>query len=64
MSLKDDIIGYLQEDVISAGNVDDLNNWAADTDNSGSNYSGMTYEQGIRDTLEWLAGYTGLGPHE
>jgi hypothetical protein len=44
--------------------MDDLLNWCMDADNEGSHYFGMTYEQGIRDTLDWLSGETDTGPHE
>ena len=64
MSTKDDIVGYLQEDVIQAGTIDDLSNWADEGRNDGTHYHGMSYEDGIRDTLDYLAGYNESGPHQ
>ncbi len=37
-------------------------NWCADSEEEGSNYPGMTYEQGVRDTIEWLAGDADTSP--
>jgi hypothetical protein len=44
------------------GQVDNLRNWAADGINTGTKYSGMSYEQGIEDTLAWLFGDTDENP--
>lgn len=42
----------------------DLENWAASSLDEGTHYAGMTYEQGIMDTMEWLRGDSDHGPHE
>lgn len=36
--------------------IDRLKAWAADGQSRGTYYSGMTYEDGVRDTLDWLSG--------
>ena len=41
----------------------DLLDWCMDADNDGSHYPGMTYEQGIRAVLDWLAGESDNPPH-
>lgn len=38
--------------------IADLENWAIEGFDLGSRYPGMSYEQGILDTLEWLQGIT------
>lgn len=43
--------------------VDDLESWAAEGQADGSHYPGQSYEDGIRDTLDWLAGRSENGPH-
>jgi len=62
MSRVDDI--RINSDDISIQEMDDLENWCDDAENEGSHYPGMTYEQGIRDTLDWLSGESGAAPHE
>ncbi len=34
--------------------IETLEDWCGEADVKGSHYSGMTYEQGIRATLDWL----------
>lgn len=41
-----------------------LENWAAKGFDEGSHYPGMTYEQGIMDTLSWLCGDNDVAPDE
>jgi hypothetical protein len=36
--------------------IDHLENWAAEGQDNGTHYSGMSYEDGIRDALDWLFG--------
>lgn len=43
---------------ITSDEVDELLNWCSNAEDEGSNYPGMTYEQGIRDALDWLAGFS------
>lgn len=43
--------------------MNELEDWCAEAEDEGSHYPGMTYEQGVRDTLEWLSG-DGSAPHE
>ena len=49
--------------VIDEQDMSDLLDWCMDADNEGTHYHGMTYEQGIRDTLDWLAGESDSPPH-
>ena len=44
--------------------MDALEDWVNEAECDGSHFPGMTYEQGIRDTLEWLSGESGVAPHE
>ena len=51
----------IREIVMNADNIksDDMNrleDWCLDAEDKGSHYPGMTYEQGIRDVLDWLSG--------
>ena len=62
MSRIDDI--RINSDDISINEMNDLEDWCNDSENTGSHYPGMSYEQGIRDTLEWLSGETGVAPHD
>jgi hypothetical protein len=55
MSMVTDIAD-IQERVRDS-EMDQILDWCAEAEDEGSHYGGMTYEQGIRDTLEWLAGY-------
>lgn len=41
-----------------------LENWAAKGFDEGSHCPGMSYEQGIMDTLSWLCGDTDVAPDE
>ena len=41
-----------------------LENWAAKGFDEGCHYPGMTYEQGIMDTLSWLCGDNDVAPDE
>jgi hypothetical protein len=38
--------------------VNDVLNWAAEGEEEGTKYRGMSYEQGIRAGIEWLLGDT------
>jgi hypothetical protein len=42
--------------------IDRLEAWAAEGQNSGTHYSGMSYEDGIRETLDWLFGRRDTSP--
>jgi hypothetical protein len=45
--------------------IDDVLNRCADAEDEGrSQYSGMTYEQGVRIGIEWLLGITDESPFE
>jgi hypothetical protein len=37
--------------------VDELIGWCFEAFDEGTHYRGMTYEQGIKDTLDWLEGH-------
>lgn len=37
--------------------IDALIQWAMEGQEEGSHYPGMSYEQGIMDTLDWLEGH-------
>ena len=43
-----------------------VENWAVDVEGSGkvTNYPGMTYEQGVMDTIAWLRGDSDNAPDE
>ena len=41
-----------------------VENWAVDGINEGSRYPGMSYEQGIQDTLMWLRGDNDHAPDD
>lgn len=43
--------------------INDLIDWCY-SDEGESRYPGMTYEEGIRAAIDWLAGYSEEGPHE
>ena len=47
------------EDEINA-----LEDWCFEAEEEGTNYHGMTYEQGIRDAIDWLRDADVEGPHE
>jgi hypothetical protein len=64
MSIADDIQANIENEAIADDTIRDLMDWCMDADNDGSHYFGMTYEQGIRDTLDWLAGETDHAPHK
>lgn len=36
--------------------IDDVLNRAWDSDEEGSRYPGMTFEQGVREAIEWITG--------
>jgi hypothetical protein len=42
--------------------IDRLEAWAAEGQNNGTHYNGMSYEDGIRDTLDWLSGRRDSSP--
>ncbi len=39
-------------------------NWASDRIDKGTCYQGMSYEEGVRDTIDWLTGETKTAPDE
>ena len=41
-----------------------VENWAAEGFDGGSHYPGMSYEQGVMDTLAWLRGDSEDAPGE
>ena len=41
-----------------------VENWAVEGSDEESNYPGMTYEQGVMDTLAWLRGDSDTAPDE
>ena len=42
--------------------IDRLEAWAAEGQTNGTHYSGMYYEDGIRETLDWLFGRSDTSP--
>jgi hypothetical protein len=44
--------------------IDRLESWAAEGQDSGTHFSGMSYEDGIRATLDWLLGRREESPAE
>jgi hypothetical protein len=42
--------------------IDRLEAWASEGQNNGTHYSGMSYEDGIRETLDWLFGRRDASP--
>jgi hypothetical protein len=50
--------------VRSREQIEELENWAVEGQGKGTRYPGMSYEDGIVDTLNWLTGVTDTGPHE
>jgi hypothetical protein len=50
------------EIVRSEEEIDRLEIWAAEGQNNGTHYSGMSYEDGIRETLDWLFGRRDTSP--
>lgn len=44
--------------------IDRVENWAVEGIDEGSRYPGMSYEQGILDTLAWLRGDSDTAPDE
>jgi len=43
--------------------VDELMNLVSDViDDEGTRFSGMTYEQGVQATIDWLLGNTDVNP--
>jgi hypothetical protein len=42
--------------------IDRLESWAAEGQDNGTHYSGMSYEDGIRATLDWLLGQRDESP--
>jgi alpha/beta superfamily hydrolase len=42
--------------------IDRLEAWAAEGQSNGTHYSGMSYEDGIRETLDWLLGRRDTSP--
>jgi hypothetical protein len=50
------------EIVRSEEEIDCLEVWAAESQNNGTRYSGMSYEDGIKETLDWLFGRRDTSP--
>lgn len=44
--------------------LDTVLNWAAEGEDQGSHYPGMSYEQGIRDMHDWMMGETNHAPNQ
>jgi hypothetical protein len=44
--------------------LNDCEDWASQAEEDGSRYPGMTYEQGVLDTLHWMRGDADVGPHQ
>jgi hypothetical protein len=42
--------------------IDRLENWAAEGQDNGTHYFGMSYEDGIRNTIDWLLGRSDTSP--
>lgn len=38
--------------------IDEVMNWASEGVDAGSKYPGMSYEEGIRDAIDWITGLT------
>lgn len=36
--------------------IDDVIEWCLEADETGTNYSGMTYEQGVQAAIDWMQG--------
>lgn len=43
--------------------INDVLDWCMEAEETGTNYSGMTYEQGVQAALEWIEG-RGSNPKE
>ncbi len=41
-----------------------VENWAAEGVDAGTNYPGMSYEQGVLDALQWLIGDSDHAPDD
>lgn len=37
--------------------IDECLEWCAKAEEHGTNYHGMSYEQGVRDGIDWLRGH-------
>ena len=44
--------------------IDRVLNWVAQSEDEGSHYPGMSYEQGMRDMHDWLVGDSDHAPDE
>lgn len=44
--------------------IEELLEWAAEGINNGSKYPGMSYEEGIRDALDWVTGFSDTRPDD
>jgi len=49
--------------VRSEKEVDELREWADEGVQNGTRYRGMSYEDGVSETLRWLAGETDDNPN-
>jgi len=38
--------------------IDEVMNWASEGIDEGSKFHGMSYEEGIRDAIDWITGFT------
>lgn len=48
--------------VRSKEEIDDLLEWVFEGVEEGTHYHGMSYEEGIRNTIDWLTGFTDDNP--
>lgn len=48
----------------TAEEIDRVMNWAAEGVDEGSHYPGMSYEDGIRNAIEWIVGDQEDAPDE
>ena len=44
--------------------IDKLEEWVLDGLSNGTHFSGMSYEEGIKNTLDWLFGRVDYSPAE
>ena len=48
--------------VRSKEEIDRVLDWAIEGQDQGSRFPGMSYEDGIRETIDWLTGYSDDAP--
>lgn len=44
--------------------INEVLNWCMDADEHGSNFPGMSYEQGAQAAIQWMSGDTDTRPDE